>query len=198
MAREEVLGTTTPRDARIGTPEVELRPAVDHGLRERHELLRVEPAQGTRQHEHRELHLRIAALHHVREDGVEIAAREPRPAELAPHPLQALRGTRVGGAHGAALGQPEVSEGVLGEPDLVHGEQRIGAEVEHPGDLALRAALRIAADDPHAVQGLEAQRALLHRALVDHHDVLVVGVDSDPAQGEHRSPLRRGAARAAS
>ena len=162
MARDEVFGTVTPSAARIGTtimvvrlpgiPPMQCLSATTGASKWRRDPQAIIASvsamssassrlrKRARQHEHRELGLRVAPRAHVAEHCVEVRAAEARAAQLAAHALDALRRAREGRVHRRSLRQPEVPERHLREPDLVVGEDVVAAEVQDPGDLAGRLA----------------------------------------------------------
>jgi hypothetical protein len=150
-----------------------------------------EAAQRAREHEHRELRLRVPARADVGEDRVEVRPLEPPVRELAPHELDARRRGRVRRVDRRALRDAEVVERHLAETDLVLPEQRVAAEVQDARDLAARPVGR---DHAHAVERLEAELARRDGVLVDEDDVLREGVDADALHAEHGASSSRTAA----
>ena len=203
IARDEVFGTVRPSVARIGTTIMDVRlpgmppmqclsatTSASNSSREPQAIIAsvketssaaVEAPERAGEHEHRQLGLRVAARADVGEDRVEVGARERLATQLAAHALDALRRTRMRRFDRRALGEAEVAERRLGEADLVAREQRVAAEVEHAAHLHGRRPVAAAADHAHAVERLEAERALRHRALGDEHDVLGERVDAHAA-----------------
>ena len=161
----------------------QLRPGDGHRMNQSEQLAAGHEARRTDQ-ERRDLHVRIAVMREVLDDGVDLGRLERSALNLAANGIEAFRRCGRADRHETADRLGEAAERRLGEPDFIGPDQGVVVGDQERGKQHLRATLQF--DPAEAAKNIRPQRARVTR---NHHHVFASGVQVDPADLQWRTGI---------